>query len=68
MDGPTTLVMCSESGEPIRDTEARRVEHKMQKGENPKQIAHRLAIRLCNARSDATGDFNRTIVYPRARF
>jgi hypothetical protein len=62
--GPTTFARLGV----IRDTEARRVEHKMQKGEVPKTIASRLAIRLSNTRTDATGDFNRTIVYPRAGF
>ena len=53
------VVMTSEHGTAVRDSDGKRIEQKLAPGESAHKIASRLTLKIFYARRDDTGDFNR---------
>jgi hypothetical protein len=55
-----TVVMTSEHGTAVRDSDGKRIEQKLAPGESAHKIASRLTLKIFYARRDDTGDFDRS--------
>ena len=53
--------MTNDAGVAVRDSEGKRITHKLARGENARVVASRLTLKIFHSRRDESSEFNRTI-------